>query len=115
MIVKVARAFGQPVLLVARAPFSETAWTFGQLGDLERHDALQRDGEGLQAANRAAMAFNAPKRLEGERREYLARVRQGPKRSVADAKERARRMITTMHQQGVMDDVLALSPPAAEH
>ena len=112
MIVKVARAFAQPVLAVARAPFSETAWTFGQLGELERHDALQRDSEGLQAANRTAMAVNEPKRLAGEHRALMQRIRQGPQRSVSEAKARARRMITAMHRGGVLDDVLALSAPA---
>lgn len=116
MIVQVARAFGQPVMAVARAPFAETAWTFGQLHESERQDALVREAEGLRAADLAAAAFHEPKLIERQRRDLLARVSgTRPQISAREARAQGRRLIARMHREGVLDDVLTLPPaPAVE-
>ncbi|MFA6165388.1 MAG: hypothetical protein WC700_02145 [Gemmatimonadaceae bacterium] len=116
MIVQVARAFGQPSMTVARAPFAETAWTFGQLQEVERQAGLVREAEGLRAADLSAAAFHDPKQLERRRRDLLSRLDgTRPQISAAEARVRARRMIARMEREGVLDDVLALAPaPAME-
>jgi hypothetical protein len=106
MIARVARAYGRPPLAVARGPFAETAWAFAQLVTLERFDAIARDGEGLQAANRAAIAFHAPQKLEGERQGFLERLRGRPRVSANEAKARARKLI----ESGAMNDVTNAEP-----
>lgn len=107
MITRVARAFGQPPLAVARAPFVETAWGAAQLGTLERLDALARDSEGLQAATRTAIAFHEPRKLEEERRALLTRLHTGPnnaRSTPAEARARARALIDRMRRTGVVAD-----------
>jgi len=95
VIARVARAFGRSPLAVAREPFAETAWAFAQLVTLERFDVLQRDGEGLTAASRAAIAFHEPKKLDAERRHFLARLNPSAMISVAAAKARARKLLAS--------------------
>ena len=108
MIARVARAYGQPALAVARAPFAETAWSFLQLLTLERFDALTRDGEGLQAASRVAIAFHEPRKLEAEHRGFLDRVRdRSAVVSVADARARLQRL----RRSGAMNDLHAEPQP----
>ncbi len=101
MIARVARTYGRSPLAVAREPFSETAWAFAHAVQLERFDALQRDGEGLQAASRAAIAFHEPKRLEAERKSFLARLSPATMITVAEARARARRLVAS----GAMADL----------
>jgi hypothetical protein len=113
MIARVARAFGQSPLAVARAPFAETAWTFAQLIDVERDEALLRESEELRAADLQACSFHEPKKLETRRLDLLARVKRGaaPARATpAAARARARAMIARMESGGVLND-LAATPP----
>lgn len=114
MIVRVARAFGLSPLTVARAPFAETAWTFGQLNELERQDALLREGEQLRGADLTAAAFHDPKLLEARRRTLLSRLSGTTPRSPDDAKARARAMLRRMQDQGAFSDILAPSAPVIE-
>lgn len=101
---RVAHAFGQLPEHVAARPFARTAWAFQQLLVLERFDALTRDGEGLQAASRTALAFHEPRRLESERRDLLRRLQRGGRTvPVAEARERALRLV----RSGAMNDLQA--------
>jgi len=101
MISRVARAYGQLPRVVARERFADVVWAAMQLTELERFDALRRDGEGLQAATRTAIAFHEPKRLEEQRREFLARLNPKKVLSAKEARARALKLI----RSGAMADV----------
>jgi hypothetical protein len=45
-----------------------------ELMELGRLDRVERDGEALTLAERIALAFNDPKRLDRERQQFLARA-----------------------------------------
>jgi hypothetical protein len=81
---------------VAADDYAWTLWAYLGLAEIEDMDALMRDGEGLQAAERTAMAFHEPARLQAERTEL--RRRAGLEMPAQDAMDRAAAMVQRMRK-----------------
>ena len=81
---------------VAADDYAWTLWAYLGLAELEEMDALMRDGEALQAAERTAMAFHEPARLATERTDL--RRRAGLEMPAQEAMDRAARMVATMRK-----------------
>lgn len=90
---RVARAFGRDPHDVAAEPFARTAWSYLELVEAERLDGLARDADALMGASLTAMAFHDPKRLDGARRDLLARMRTV---STPDALARGQRIMAAI-------------------
>lgn len=102
---RVARAFGQDPIALGVRPFAAAAWTFLTLMETEEFDLLQDDGAALRQASLTAIAFHEPRKLEGEHRSLLQRMRAETSLSVSEAKDRALKMLARMRKERVMADV----------
>lgn len=67
------------------------------MADLERLDSVEREAEALTAAQRAAYAFNEPRRLEGEWHNFRSRV--GLLMPVREAFAKAKELVAKVEAQ----------------
>jgi len=59
VIVETAQETGQPVRDVAGEAFALTLWTWSEMQEMKREDAVQRMGERTDLAGQVAIAFQA--------------------------------------------------------
>lgn len=91
-------------MAVAASPFAATAWSFLTLLEVEEFEHLSEDAASLSNANRLAIAFHEPKKLEAERQSLLGRMRAVATISVADAKARGLEMVQKILKGRVLED-----------
>jgi len=72
-------------------------WTYCGLAELDELDALVRDGEGLRASERMALAYHEPGKLAGER--VALRKRIGAEMPAEDAMRMAREELAKLRAE----------------